>query len=68
MNEKKASTFRVIVAKENLPQNSHIVRALVSSETLTALKQISDKSHISIQQLTARMIQYAIDNLEYVEV
>lgn len=61
-------TFKVIVAKENLPQNSHIVRALVTTETLNALKKMSDKSHISIQQLTARMIEYAIKNVEYVEV
>ena len=63
-----AETFKVIVAKENLPQNSHIVRALVTTETLNALKKMSDKSHISIQQLTARMIEYAINNVEYVEV
>lgn len=65
---KEAGTFKVVVAKDSQPSNSTVIRSLVTNETLTQLKEISDKSNLSMQQLTARMIEYAICNLEYVEV
>ena len=49
-------------------QNQPMVRAILTVETYKELTSVVKKTNLSVQQLAGRMIEYALKNIEYIEV
>lgn len=59
--------LKIAIVKPIAPKDANTVRAIITDEVYEDLKQVVEKSGIALSQLTGKMIEFALKNIEYVE-
>lgn len=59
--------FKLVTVSHVYPRDGHVVRAILTDEVYNELKRVANETDYPVSQLTSKAIEYALQNLEVVE-